>query len=366
MWPGPVTGRCVIAGREGRRRAPRGRGAACRSWWRTGRRGVLHGQSVAHNMTVSMLKELGALGVLVDRGKEERRVAELMGKLGVRPARPDIAINALSGGNQQKVLLGRCLFDGLKVLVLDEPTLGVDVGARTDIYRLVRSIARDLRVGVLMISSDVDEVLTEVRPHPRHVQVPHPRVVPSGRNGPGSAVGCNRSCEPIMSQQEITTTGPASAARRPLVLRLDLGAYGGPARLSADYDPVLSSGLRRHLRYAHERGAADPPDGGRRGRRGGRGHPHHHGRNRPVHRQRGVPIGPRRRLVPGGRLGVAPSVLAAVAMGAAIGLVQGLVITRLAVPAFVLRLAACFFGGASGWPGRTPRPSARSARSTRR
>ena len=139
--------------------------------------GVLHGQSVAHNMTVSMLKELGALGVLVDRGKEERRVAELMGQLGVRPARPDIDIDALSGGNQQKVLLGRCLVGGLKVLVLDEPTLGVDVGARTDIYRLVRSFARDLRVGVLLISSDVDEVLDRVRPHPRHVQIPHPRVV---------------------------------------------------------------------------------------------------------------------------------------------------------------------------------------------
>ena len=163
MWPGPVTGRCVIAGREGRpESAPEAvrRGLSLLVEDRKSQ-GVLHGQSVAHNMTVSMLKELGALGVLVDRGKEERRVAELMGKLGVRPARPDIAINALSGGNQQKVLLGRCLFDGLKVLVLDEPTLGVDVGARTDIYRLVRSIARDLRVGVLMISSDVDEVLTE-------------------------------------------------------------------------------------------------------------------------------------------------------------------------------------------------------------
>ena len=163
MWPGPVTGRCVIAGREGRpQNAPEAvrRGLSLLVEDRKSQ-GVLHGQSVAHNMTVSMLKELGALGVLVNQGKEQRRVAELIRQLGVRPARPEIAIDALSGGNQQKVLLGRCLFDELKVLVLDEPTLGVDVGARTDIYRLVRSIAHDLRVGVLMISSDVDEVLTE-------------------------------------------------------------------------------------------------------------------------------------------------------------------------------------------------------------
>jgi ABC-type sugar transport system ATPase subunit len=163
MWPGPVTGRCVIAGSEGRPlSAPEAvrRGLSLLVEDRKSQ-GVLHGQSVAHNMTVCMLRELGALGVLVDRGKEESRVASLIGQLGVRPARPEIAIDALSGGNQQKVLLGRCLVAGLKVLVLDEPTLGVDIGARTDIYRLVRSIARELRVGVLLISSDVDEVLTE-------------------------------------------------------------------------------------------------------------------------------------------------------------------------------------------------------------
>jgi len=97
----------------------------------------------------------------VDKGKEHEKVEDLIRKLGVRPARSEVSINALSGGNQQKVLLGRCLFDGLKVLILDEPTLGVDIGARAEIYRLVRGIARDLRIAVLFISSDVDEVRTE-------------------------------------------------------------------------------------------------------------------------------------------------------------------------------------------------------------
>src|SRR5206468_7791541 len=82
-------------------------------------------------------------------------------KLGVRPARADVTIDSLSGGNQQKVLLARCLRQRLKVLILDEPTVGVDVGARRDIYELIRSIARELRIGVLLISSDIDEVCTE-------------------------------------------------------------------------------------------------------------------------------------------------------------------------------------------------------------
>ena len=162
-WPGPVTGQCTIAGIDGLPGSPPEavrRGLSLLVEDRKSQ-GVLHGQSVACNMTASMLDDLGSLKVLIDRTKERQRVADLMKRLGVRPSRSDIAIDALSGGNQQKVLLGRCLVDGLKVLILDEPTLGVDVGARRDIYRLVRSIARDLGVGVLLISSDVDEILTE-------------------------------------------------------------------------------------------------------------------------------------------------------------------------------------------------------------
>lgn len=162
-WPGPVTGQCTIAGVEG---VPSSTHEAVRrglSLLVEDRKsqGVLHGQSVASNMTVSMLNDLSLFKVFIDRVKERQRVDDLMKRLGVRPSRTDIAINALSGGNQQKVLLGRCLVDGLKVLILDEPTLGVDVGARVDIYRLVRTIARELRVGVLFISSDVEEILAE-------------------------------------------------------------------------------------------------------------------------------------------------------------------------------------------------------------
>ena len=162
-WPGPVTGDCFIAETPGLPKSTTGalkRGLSMLGEDRKSQ-GVFQGQSVTANLTVSMLNELGRMGVFVDRQRERSRVDEYVTKLGVRPARPKIEIDALSGGNQQKVLLGRCLVANLKVLVLDEPTLGVDVGARRDIYLLIRTIAQELGVGVLLISSDVDEVLAE-------------------------------------------------------------------------------------------------------------------------------------------------------------------------------------------------------------
>lgn len=162
-WPGPVTGDCQIGDTEGLSKSPARslrRGLSLLAEDRKSQ-GVFQGQSVASNLTVAMLDDLSRAGVLVDRSREQKRVGEYVKKLGVRPARPAIPIDALSGGNQQKVLLGRCMIDGLKVLILDEPTLGVDVGARRDIYELIRTIAHEFQVGVLLISSDVDEVLTE-------------------------------------------------------------------------------------------------------------------------------------------------------------------------------------------------------------
>lgn len=163
MWPGPVTGQCIINGKQGRPSGPPDAVARGLSLLVEDRKsqGVLHGQSVLRNMTVSMLRSLTSLKVLIDHKKEVSTVEAMIRQLGVRPAQTELSIDALSGGNQQKVLLGRCLFEGLKVLVLDEPTLGVDIGARADIYRLIRKIARQMRVGVLMISSDSEEIITE-------------------------------------------------------------------------------------------------------------------------------------------------------------------------------------------------------------
>ncbi len=163
VWPGSVSGECTIDGKAGipaNSRDAVQRGMSLLAEDRKSQ-GILPGQSVSNNMTASMLNDIGRWRFFLDKRKERERVNELIEKLGVRPARADLPIEALSGGNQQKVLLGRCLVDDLKVLILDEPTLGVDIGARRDIYELIRTIAQQLRVGILLISSDVDEIMSE-------------------------------------------------------------------------------------------------------------------------------------------------------------------------------------------------------------
>ena len=93
------------------------------------------------------------LGGSGERGGSER----ILDRFGVRPREPEIPIVDLSGGNQQKVVLARWIEAGAKLLVLEEPTFGVDVGAKAEIYRLLRQ-ALELGRGVLLISSDLEEV----------------------------------------------------------------------------------------------------------------------------------------------------------------------------------------------------------------
>ncbi len=119
--------------------------------------GLLLDLSVAENITVSSLRAVSRMGFL-DRGGERSRAQELCTSLDVRPTGVTRAVRTLSGGNQQKVVLARWLLRGCRVLMLDEPTRGVDVGARSEIYQLVRTLA-DSGVAVVVVSSEVDEVL---------------------------------------------------------------------------------------------------------------------------------------------------------------------------------------------------------------
>jgi ribose transport system ATP-binding protein len=119
--------------------------------------GLLLDQAVYRNITVSSLRRFSRAGLL--DGRAERRDArEVTESLDVRPAGVDRLVRLLSGGNQQKVVLARWLLRGCRVLLLDEPTRGVDVGARTEIYALIRSLA-DSGVAVVVVSSEVEEVL---------------------------------------------------------------------------------------------------------------------------------------------------------------------------------------------------------------
>jgi ribose transport system ATP-binding protein len=119
--------------------------------------GLLLDQSVARNISLSSLNRFARLG-FVQSGDETAAAEELATSLEVRPTGVGRAARTLSGGNQQKVVLARWLLRGCRVLLLDEPTRGVDVGARSEIYALVRRLADD-GVAVGVVSSEVGEVL---------------------------------------------------------------------------------------------------------------------------------------------------------------------------------------------------------------
>jgi ribose transport system ATP-binding protein len=119
--------------------------------------GLLLDHSVYSNITLSSMDRFARLGFL-DRGAERDEASRLTVSLDVRPKGVDRAARTLSGGNQQKVVLARWLLRDCRVLLLDEPTRGVDVGARSEIYALVRSLA-DRGVAVVVVSSEIEEVL---------------------------------------------------------------------------------------------------------------------------------------------------------------------------------------------------------------
>ena len=119
--------------------------------------GLLLDEAVYRNVTVSSLGRFARVGFL-DSRSEKRRAEELTTSLDVRPDGVERAVRTLSGGNQQKVVLARWLLRECRVLLLDEPTRGVDVGARSEIYQLIRRLA-DSGVAVVVVSSEVEEVL---------------------------------------------------------------------------------------------------------------------------------------------------------------------------------------------------------------
>ncbi len=118
---------------------------------------LLLDQTIVSNVTLASLRRF-AVGPFIRRRKEAHAATEEIKTLDVRPADPQRDVRTLSGGNQQKVVLARWLLKGCRVLLLDEPTRGVDVGARSELYALIRGLA-DSGVAVLLVSSEVPEVL---------------------------------------------------------------------------------------------------------------------------------------------------------------------------------------------------------------
>ncbi|CAN7530644.1 sugar ABC transporter ATP-binding protein [Rhizobium sp. LjRoot258] len=114
--------------------------------------------SVLENMQIAVLQDSFVKGGFVQESSIEATCEDMAKKLRVKTPNLDERVENLSGGNQQKVLIGRWLLTKPKILILDEPTRGIDVGAKAEIHRLVTEMARN-GVAVIMISSEMPEVL---------------------------------------------------------------------------------------------------------------------------------------------------------------------------------------------------------------
>ena len=119
--------------------------------------GLLLGRPVRENVSLSTLAQVSRAG-LVQPGPERRRVRDVLTRVDARGGGQSVPASSLSGGNQQKLLFARSLLRDPAVLIADEPTRGVDVGAKRAIYELLTSLT-DGGLGVLLISSDVEEIL---------------------------------------------------------------------------------------------------------------------------------------------------------------------------------------------------------------
>ena len=99
--------------------------------------GIFPISSVSNNMTISSLWRRLKHRFSIDEKAEAEAVTSAIGDLSIKVSSPDIEIRALSGGNQQKVVIGRTLFNQFKVLLLDEPTRGIDIGAKGDVFKMM-------------------------------------------------------------------------------------------------------------------------------------------------------------------------------------------------------------------------------------
>jgi len=122
-----------------------------------GTQGLVRGMSVLHNFSLAALGSLARAG-FIDRAAERQMALEGVARFSVKTSSVDEIAGRLSGGNQQKIVLGKWLANNPKLLILDEPTRGIDVGAKAEIHRLMSQLAGE-GVAILMISSELPEVL---------------------------------------------------------------------------------------------------------------------------------------------------------------------------------------------------------------
>ena len=119
--------------------------------------GLNMGISVRHNSTMAVLDRLNSAGFVQTR-REAEMTSAIHSRTRLKTASPDAAVDTLSGGNQQKVLLAKWLLTEPKIIFLDDPTRGIDVGAKSDIYSIIEDLASSGK-GVILVSSELPELL---------------------------------------------------------------------------------------------------------------------------------------------------------------------------------------------------------------
>ena len=113
--------------------------------------------SVAENLTMASLDKLARVFHIPAR-READEVRREVRELSIKVADPALPVSSLSGGNQQKVVIGKALLTAPKVLLMDEPSRGIDIGAKADVFRIMRSLAAQ-GIGIVFVTSDLDEVM---------------------------------------------------------------------------------------------------------------------------------------------------------------------------------------------------------------
>ena len=122
------------------------------------RDGIISLLSVSENLTMASIARF-ARRWIINRGAESKAVADSIRDLSIKVSSPSVPVSALSGGNQQKVVIGKGLLTEPRVILFDEPTRGIDVGAKAEVFRTMGALARE-GIGVVYATSDIKEVMT--------------------------------------------------------------------------------------------------------------------------------------------------------------------------------------------------------------
>lgn len=120
--------------------------------------GLIVRQSVEDNITLTIMKSLIGKLSIINFDKKRKAALEWINTLNIKPSYPNMIVQKLSGGNQQRVVIAKWLATNPKVLIIDEPTNGIDVGAKREIHQLLRELASK-GIGIIMVSSELPEVL---------------------------------------------------------------------------------------------------------------------------------------------------------------------------------------------------------------